>query len=201
MLSQPRDSEPYPVSETPKKLSEDERKVLRRVALESIRHGLEVGRPLVPAHGEATPGLQLPGAAFVTLNLHGKLRGCIGSFEARRPLLEDVAQNAYAAAFMDYRFPRLSPEEFPDLDVHLSLLTPLEPLRVGGREDLLNALRPGVDGLLLEDPPHRSIFLPQVWESLADPEEFLGELLLKAGLPRDHWSETLCFHRYRVEEY
>ena len=182
-------------------LSRDEREFLRRVALESIRHGLEAERPLVPDPGEYISRLQVPGAVFVTLNLHGKLRGCIGSLEARRPLVEDVARNAYSAAFMDGRFPPLSPEEFPDLELHLSLLTPLEPLTVEDREDLLNTLQPGVDGLLLEDPPHRSTFLPQVWESLADPEEFLGELLLKAGLSRDHWSGTLCFHRYRVEEF
>ena len=182
-------------------LSQDEREVLRKVALDSIRHGLEAGRPLVPDLGEASSILRAPGAAFVTLDLHGRLRGCIGSFEARRPLLEDVAQNAYSAAFMDFRFPPLSTEELPDLELHLSLLTPLEPLTVAGRQDLLNTLQPGVDGLLLEDLPHRSTFLPQVWESLPDPEEFLGELLRKAGLSRDHWSGTLRFHRYGVEEF
>lgn len=181
-------------------LSEDDRDTLRRIALDSIRHGLASGRPLEPDKKDMPQALRAPGAVFVTLEMGGRLRGCIGSFEANRPLVEDVAHNAYSAAFMDYRFPPVSEQELRDLDVHLSLLTPLAPLPVVSREDLLEKLRPGVDGLLLEDPPHRSTFLPQVWEALPDPEDFLAELLQKAGLPRDHWSDTLQFSRYRVEE-
>jgi AmmeMemoRadiSam system protein A len=169
--------------------------------LDSILFGLEKGRALEPELDAAPPALRSPGAAFVTLNLRGRLRGCVGSFEARRPLLQDVAQNAYSAAFKDYRFPPLSEAELPEVDLHISLLTPLEPLEVGSREELLGALRPGVDGLLFEDPPHRATFLPQVWASLEDPRDFLCELFLKAGLRRDHWSESVRFHRYRVEEF
>jgi len=169
--------------------------------MESIRYGLETGGPLRPDLHGAPEALQAMGAVFVTLYLHGKLRGCIGSFEAYRPLLQDVAQNAFSAAFRDHRFSPVLAGELSDLEIHISLLTPLEPFSVRSREDLLEALAPGVDGLLLEDPPHRSTFLPQVWESLPDPEDFLGELLLKAGLPRDHWSKTISFHRYGVEEF
>jgi AmmeMemoRadiSam system protein A len=141
-----------------------------------------------------------PGAVFVTLMYCGELRGCVGSFEPRRPLYMDVAQNAFSAAFMDFRFSPLSRAELGDLDLHLSLLGPMEPLEVETRKELLEKLRPGVDGLLLEDPPHRAIFLPQVWDALPDPGDFLGELLRKAGLARHHWSSTLRFHRYQVEE-
>ena len=183
------------------RLTGEEREILRRVAKDSIRDGLEAGRPVDPDRSGITPALEAPGAAFVTLNIHGRLRGCIGSFEARGPLLQDVARNAYSAAYMDYRFSPVSEAELPHLEVHISILSPLEPLVVENREDLLQSLEPGVDGLLLEDPPHRATFLPQVWNSLEDPQDFLGELLLKAGLSRDHWSETLCFHRYRVEEF
>jgi AmmeMemoRadiSam system protein A len=102
---------------------------------------------------------------------------------------------------MDFRFSPLSDTELPDLELHISLLTPLVPLRVESREELLQKLRPGMDGLLLEDPPHRATFLPQVWKSLEEAEDFLGELFLKAGLPPDHWSMTLSFHRYGVEEF
>ena len=182
-------------------LSEGERETLRRVALDSIRYGLEKGRPLEPELDEFSGALGAPGAVFVTLTLHGQLRGCVGSFEARRPLIQDVAHNASSAAFMDFRFSPLSEAEFLELDLHISLLTPLEPLRVESREDLLKKLRPGVDGLLLEDSPHRATFLPQVWGSLEEPGDFVGELFLKAGLSRDHWSKTLCFHRYGVEEF
>ncbi len=182
-------------------LSGVERETLRRVALDSIRHGLEWGRSLEPDLDRFSSALRAPGAAFVTLDLHGKLRGCVGSFEARRPLLRDVAQNAYSAAFMDFRFSPLSDTELPDLELHISLLTPLVPLLVESREELLQKLRPGTDGLLLEDPPHKATFLPQVWKSLEEAEDFLGELFLKAGLPPDHWSKTLSFHRYGVEEF
>jgi len=183
------------------RLTEEEQALLRAIALESIRHGLEEGRSLDPDPKKAPSGLRVPGAVFVTLDIHGQLRGCVGSFEARRPLIQDVAQNAYSAAFMDFRFPPLSQAEFPELGLHISLLTPLEPLEVTSQQDLLRKLRPGVDGLLLEDPPHRSTFLPQVWDSLPEPEDFLGELFLKAGLPVDHWSKTLSFQRYGAEEF
>jgi len=182
-------------------LGERDRGILRGVAMESIRYGLETGGPLRPDLLGASEALQAMGAVFVTLNLHGKLRGCIGSFEAHRPLLQDVAQNAFSAAFRDHRFSPFSAGELSDLEIHISLLTPLELFPARSRGDLLRTLNPGVDGLLLEDSPHRSIFLPQVWESLPDPEDFLGELLLKAGLPRDHWSKTISFHRYGVEEF
>lgn len=182
-------------------LAQKDKALLRAIAMDSIRFGLEEGRPLQTDRTGLPPALREPGATFVTLKLNGRLRGCIGSFEADRSLAEDVSRNAYSAAFMDYRFPPLSGEEFPDIELHISLLTPLEPMDVQSREDLLRQLHPGMDGLLLEDSTHRSTFLPQVWESLPDPEDFLGELLLKAGLPREHWSDTLSFHRYRVEEF
>jgi AmmeMemoRadiSam system protein A len=182
-------------------LTQEDKALLRVIALDSLKHGLEIGRPLEADETRLPQSLREPGATFVTLQLHGRLRGCVGTFEASRSLAEDVANNAYSAAFMDFRFPPLSADEFPDLEIHISLLTPLQPMEVESREDLLGKLRPGIDGLLLEDAQHRSTFLPQVWESLPDPEDFLGELFLKAGLPRDHWSGALLFHRYEVEEF
>jgi len=186
-------------------LSEEERKTLRGLARESIRHSLK-RHPLAKRNrlkvdpADYPPALRELGAVFVTLNLEGRLRGCIGSLEPRRSLVEDVVHNARAAAFDDRRFKPVSPSEFPRLDVHVSVLTPLVPLKVESRRELLDILRPGRDGLLVEDPPHRSTFLPQVWESLPDPEDFLGELFLKGGLSRDHWSPTLRFHRYSIKE-
>ena len=186
-------------------LSAEERRALRDLARDSIRHGLK-RHPLAKRKrlkvdpDDYPPALREPGAVFVTLKLEGQLRGCIGSLEPRRSLVEDVAHNAGAAAFDDRRFNPVSPSEFRRLDVHVSVLTPLVPLEVETRTDLLDVLRPGRDGLLLEDPPHRSTFLPQVWDSLPDPEDFLGELFLKGGLARDHWSSTLRFHRYSIEE-
>lgn len=185
----------------PSSLNEQEREVLRQIAHDSIRHGLEEGVALGISLERYPSSLRTEGAVFVTLKRAGRLRGCIGSFLARRPLVEDVAENAFAAAFRDPRFAPLSHEESDQLELHISILTPPEPLAVESREALLRTLRPGLDGLLLEDPPHRSTFLPQVWEALSDPEDFLAELLLKAGLPSDHWSETITFQRYQVEEF
>lgn len=186
--------------EAPGRLDGGDVAALREVALRSIEHGLETGRGLEVEPEEYSEALQEPGAVFVTLKLDGRLRGCVGSVTPRRSLVGDVAHNAYAAAFLDHRFSSLTAKELPGLEVHISRLTPMEPLPAASREELLEALRPGVDGLLLEDPPHRATFLPQVWENLRDPDGFLSELLLKAGLPPDHWSPTMVLHRYTVEE-
>lgn len=182
-------------------LSPEERKTLRAVALTSIRHGLAEGRPLEPDSYPRDHPFSRPGAVFVTLHLNGELRGCVGSFEARRSLILDVTRNAYSAAFSDFRFPPVTEAEVDALEIHISLLSPLEPLPVANRADLLTAIRPGKDGLLLEDLTHRATFLPQVWESLPDPADFTRELFLKAGLSGDHWSDTVRFHRYSVEEF
>lgn len=179
-------------------LTPENRTLLRNVALDSIRTGLESGHPSCRDSGSFPEELRKAGAVFVTLEIGGSLRGCIGSCQARRPLLEDVAENAYAAAFLDPRFPPLTAAELPDLELHLSILTPPERIEAESREELLGSLRPGVDGLLLEEPPRRSTFLPQVWEMLPEPEDFLEELLAKAGLPRTHWSEDLRVYRYTV---
>lgn len=187
--------------EPERSLSREDQGFLLELARASIEAGLDGGEPLDPDVEQFPSGLMVPGATFVTLHLNGRLRGCVGSFEAHRSLLEDVAKNAYAAAFRDYRFSPLTRDELDGLDIHISLLTPMDPLNAGSREELIEALRPGLDGLLVEDPPHRSTFLPQVWESLPDPEDFLAELFIKAGLPRNHWSDTLVFARYRVEEF
>lgn len=181
-------------------LPREDREALHRLAWEAIRHELETDEPFRVDLEGYSPPLWQPGAVFVTLKLGGSLRGCIGSLSPRRALAEDVAHNARAAAFRDPRFSPLARSEVPAIDLHLSILTPLIPLEVETREELLKALRPGVDGLVLHDPPHRSTFLPQVWESLPDPDDFVGELFVKGGLPRDHWSSTVEVHRYSIVE-
>lgn len=178
-------------------LSATQRQRLLDVARESIRHGLEHGKPL-PVRDEDAALLQ-PGASFVTLNLHDELRGCIGSLEAHQALVKDVAQNAFSAAFRDPRFAPLSAGEFAALDLHISILSPSEPLHFSSETDLLRQLRPGIDGLVLSDGYHRGTFLPQVWEQLPEPAEFLAHLKRKAGLPVNHWSPTLRVERYTVD--
>jgi hypothetical protein len=135
-------------------------------------------------------------ATFVTLLLDGELRGCIGSMEAHRPLHRDVSENAHAAAFRDSRFPPLRAAEWPDLSIEVSVLSPLEALPVGSRDALLRALRPGVDGLAIEWRDRRGTFLPQVWEDLTEPEDFLRHLERKARLPEGFWHAELRAFRY-----
>jgi|HubBroStandDraft_3_1064219.scaffolds.fasta_scaffold01452_2 AmmeMemoRadiSam system protein A len=156
----------------------------------------------VAAPAEQLSWLREPGATFVTLKCEGRLRGCVGSIRARRPLGEDVRANARAAAFADPRFPPLTPPEWRATRVEVSLLTPPEPLAPAPSEEAAaTALVPGIDGLVLEYRHHGATFLPQVWEQLRDPAEFLAHLKHKAGLPRTFWSPEIRLLRYRVEKW
>jgi AmmeMemoRadiSam system protein A len=183
----------------PPPLAAGERARLADLARRSIADAFE-GRPTEVDFARLPARLAEPGAAFVTLERGGELRGCIGSVEARRPLAADVVDNARAAAFGDPRFPPLAPEELARLEIHISVLGQPRPLPASSEEELLAALRPGVDGLILEDGLRRATFLPAVWQSLPAPRDFLRQLKRKAGLAPDHWSGTIRFRRYEVEE-
>ena len=145
--------------------------------------------------------LQEPGASFVTLTRQGELRGCIGTLEAHRPLGIDVRENAVAAAFHDPRFMPLSHAEFDAIRVEVSLLSPTEGLYVQDEAAALAALRPNVDGVVFEYGHYRSTFLPQVWEQLPAPAEFLAHLKRKAGLPMDFWADGVRLSRYTVSKW
>jgi len=145
--------------------------------------------------------LDTPAATFVTLTESGRLRGCIGSLEARRPLAEDLAHNARAAAFQDPRFPPLVEEELDRIRVEVSILSRPEPLPYADEADALAQLHPGLDGVILEWGSHRATFLPQVWEQLPKPAEFMAHLKQKAGLAADFWSDQIRLSRYRVEKF
>lgn len=147
------------------------------------------------------PWLQQAGASFVTLMKDGELRGCIGSLEAMRSLGADVAQNALGAAFRDPRFPPMTPAEWPQCTVEVSLLSAPKPLRFADEADLLAQLRPGEDGLILEADGRRATFLPQVWESLPGKRAFLDQLLRKAGLPADTRLARCKISRYRARKF
>lgn len=185
----------------PTSLCEEEHILLRHVAREAVEYGLRHDGHLPIDTSRYPRPLQEHGASFVTIKKHDELRGCIGSLEAHRPLVEDVAQNAYAAAFLDPRFPPLSENELTEVDFHLSILTPPVPMNFNSEADLLRQIQPGIDGLVLEDGIHRGTFLPSVWESLPDAVQFLQHLKLKAGLPVDHWSSTLKVARYTSESF
>jgi uncharacterized protein len=177
------------------------RQILRDIAAASIDFGLQRGRALQVVAAEYPPALQAPRATFVTLHKDGDLRGCIGSLEAQRALIVDVAMNAFAAAFRDPRFAPVRTDELAALNVHISVLSPAQPMRFHDEADLLRQLRPGLDGLILEEERHRGTFLPSVWDSLPQPEEFLAHLKLKAGLAADYWSRDIRVARYTTESF
>jgi hypothetical protein len=156
--------------------------------------------------GKSIPELRHPwlnqiGATFVTLTRNGKLRGCIGSLEAARPLGVDVAENALGAAFRDPRFPALTADEWPQCGLEVSLLSAPKPIHFADEDDLLAQIRAGEDGLILEAEGRRGTFLPQVWEGLPDKRTFLAELVKKAGLPENTRLARCKLARYRVAKW
>ncbi|MBV8657100.1 MAG: AmmeMemoRadiSam system protein B [Burkholderiales bacterium] len=173
-----------------------------RALLAHARAAIAMHLGLDPPRAATLPeAAHQPGASFVTLMLDGALRGCIGSLEARRPLHEDVAANAVAAASRDPRFSPVTVDEFTRLCVEVSVLTPAEPFTVVDEMDAYRRLLPGRDGVILAYGAHQATFLPQVWEQLPDPADFLMQLKLKAGLAGDFWSPDVRLSRYRVEKW
>lgn len=163
--------------------------------------GFDTGRPAEVNRGARIPPLLLaPGAAFVTLRRQGQLRGCIGSAVATRPLILDVVHHAYNAAFRDWRFPRLALDELAGLDLSVSVLTAPLPMRFADEPDLLTQLRPGIDGLIIEDAGRVALFLPSVWEEIPEPHRFLTLLKLKAGMAATHFSPGFAARRFRAIE-
>lgn len=150
---------------------------------------------------DSAPWLREAGATFVTLTQDGELRGCIGSLEAHRPLIEDVQANALAAAFRDPRFPPLPESELARTRVEVSLLSPMQEIAFRDEADARAQLRPGIDGVVLEYGWQRGTFLPQVWEQLPQRAQFLAHLKAKAGLPADFWADEVRLYRYTVEKW
>jgi len=145
------------------------------------------------------PWLAQERACFVTLTRHGDLAGCIGTITPYRSLVEDVRGNARAAAFRDRRFPPLDRVDLPAVVIEVSVLSALRPIPFGDEADALAALRPGVDGVVLEYGGRRATFLPQVWDKVSGPADFLGHLKVKLGVPPAFWSEEMHISRYVVD--
>ncbi len=181
------------------RLDAEQQKILLAVAHRAVEHGLDNEPSLSIRLEDYPPPLRQPRATFVTLKKRRELRGCIGTCEPVRPLVEDVAHNAYAAAFLDPRFPPLRRSELSDLHIHLSLLSLPQPMNFSSPAELLSQVRPGIDGLLLEEGSRKGTLLPAVWETLPEAEVFLRQLKLKAGLPADYWSDSLKVYRYTAE--
>ncbi|GFR64058.1 AMMECR1 domain-containing protein [Elysia marginata] len=181
--------------------TEEDQAQLLAIARKSIENGLQSGKPLVPETETASNPLQAIRASFVTLTLNQNLRGCIGSLEAHRPLINDVAANAYSSAFKDPRFPPVSAEELEKITVEISILSPMEPMQANDEQDLLAQLQPSIDGLLIDDGRHRATFLPQVWSQLPEPALFLNHLKRKAGMPLESWPDTMQCYRYHCDKF
>ena len=178
-------------------MSDERGMVLLAIARESLAAALGLGSEA--ARDE--PWLREAGATFVTLREGGDLRGCVGTLRAWRPLLDDVRSNARAAAFSDTRFPPVQAWEYREISMEVSLLSPCEPCEFGCEEEALAQLRPGIDGIVFEFQERRSTFLPQVWEQLPQPGDFLAHLKRKAGLPPAFWDAGVKLWRYTVTKW
>lgn len=172
-------------------------KILLPIARAAVSNALNV--PLTA--DESAPLLAEPGACFVTLTQNGQLRGCIGSLVAHRSLLNDLKNNAVSAALYDPRFVPLTAAELKNTKIEISLLTPPEPMQFKDEADALAQLRPGIDGVVFEFGRYRSTFLPQVWQQLPAPREFMSHLKQKAGLPEDFWAAGVRLSRYTVKKF
>lgn len=186
---------------TKNKVSRKEQQILLNLAKQSIEYGLKNNAKLKIDLQQYPKSLQEPRACFVTLNKHKQLRGCIGALIARSPLVVEVVDSAYAAAFLDHRFSKVTADEFKDLEFHISILTAPQLMQFSSEEDLIFKLRPGKDGLILKAEGRSGTFLPSVWEQLPDPSDFLQHLKNKAGLPSNYWSKQVEVLRYETDSF
>jgi len=174
---------------------------LMSVVKDAIYHGLEYNQILGVETKNFDSILSEKKATFVTLTINGNLRGCIGTLIAYQPLVIDLADNAFSAAFNDPRFPPLQKNEFKKLEYHISILTAPSPIQFIDEQDLQQKIRPNIDGLVLSEDSKQSTFLPSVWEQLPNKSDFLKHLKLKAGLPENYWSDTIRVERYQVDKF
>lgn len=186
------------------RLTLEEQQLLLRMAREAIERGVN-GEKLYPLNEEALSSqLRQKGSSFITLTVRGELRGCIGALDAYQSLAEDVREHAVAAALKDPRFSAVRKDELSGIQIEVSRLTRPVPLDYKDANDLLSKLRPHVDGVILRDKAtgRRGTFLPQVWEKISDPAEFLNNLCFKMGMSENAWrSRHLEVHTYEVEEF
>ncbi|MFO0197326.1 MAG: AmmeMemoRadiSam system protein A, partial [Alphaproteobacteria bacterium] len=166
-----------------------------------VRFGVEQGRRPKIGWGALSPSMKAQRASFVTLTLNGALRGCIGSVTAHRALHEDISDSAWKAAFGDPRFKPLTAEELAGVKVDVSILSQPRPIAVNSEAELINALDPDRDGLILRDGQRQALFLPHVWGGIPDPRVFIRALKRKAGLAPDHWSSETRAFRFSVESF
>lgn len=183
-------------------ITDGEKQTLLRLAREAMEHGVRGIKPPSIDRSTLTSTLREVGASFVTLTINGALRGCIGTLDAYQSLAEDVCEHAVAAALQDPRFPQVGEAELNRIRIEVSRLTTPQLLKYSTSADLLTKLRPQIDGVILKDDHRRATFLPQVWEKIPDPADFLDNLCAKMGVRANLWREaTLQVYVYQVEEF
>jgi len=183
-------------------LSEIDKKKLLKIAREAITRAVRNEQLIRIELQEHSQLLRDPGASFVTLTIQEKLRGCIGTLEANQPLILDVQEHAVAAAMEDYRFPVVREEELQLINIEVSRLTPVHLVDYSTPENLVSKIRVNVDGVLIKASGRRATFLPQVWEKVPDPEQFLSQLCVKMGAPPDLWRRRrVQIYTYQVEKF
>ena len=184
-------------------LTLEEQQTLLRLARDAMTRGVKGEKMPALDTSSLSARLREQGASFITLTVRGELRGCIGALEPYQPLAEDVCEHAVAAALEDPRFPPVSERELNGIRIEVSRLTRPSPLKYKDAQDLLSKLRPHVDGVILRDAAgRRATFLPQVWEKISDPADFLNNLCYKMGVSENLWrSKHLDVSTYQVEEF
>ncbi|MBL4679385.1 MAG: AmmeMemoRadiSam system protein B [Pseudomonadales bacterium] len=190
----------FALHQTSCEFSTPPRQQIIQLARHSILHGLTRKSSFNIELSAYSERLKLEGASFITININGQLRGCIGSLEAHRPLLLDIAHNAQAAAFKDPRFPSLTIEEFQNIEILASILSRPQALGIMSFDELLETIRPGIDGIILEENGRGATYLPSVWKQLPSAPDFIRSLRQKAGLPTDSW-QNCQIQRYTTEEF
>jgi AmmeMemoRadiSam system protein A len=185
------------MSQSPDRFSPEHQQILLKLVRDCIAYGIDHGDSMTVREEDYPAELRIRRAVFVTLEIGRDLRGCMGTLDEHDvPLVCNVAWFAHVAAFSDPRFPGVTRDELKRLDIHISVLSPSESIVFKSEADLLEQIRPGVDGLILHEGHHRGTFLPSVWEKLPDKRDFLHHLKQKAGLPFDYWSPTIQIQRY-----
>lgn len=191
-----------PALPTIAELSPAEAEQLLEIARRALNEAIETEQQWEPDLRQLPEALCAPGSSFVTLFTRGELHGCIGSVEYRRPLALDVAHNAVSAALRDPRFPPLTADELTETEIEVSVLTPMQPCPYRDLADLAAKVRPGIDGVLVERGWQRGLLLPQVWEKLPDPQQFLAHVALKANASVSIYRASgTTVHVFQVHHY
>lgn len=175
--------------------------VLLDLADGAVVDGLLGRRPGIPSLAVLSPSLRERLGVFATLIVDRQLNGCIGTVQGVEALGQGAARHAWSAAFADPRLPPLRPSDYNRLTIEVSVLSPLAPVEANSHQELVDQLQPGDDGLVITAGRHQGVFLPAVWDQIADPSDFLDHLLVKAGLPARWWPPAMRAYRFSAEKH